>query len=134
MSSTVTPEIKEAMLLLLEEIPSITQVRKVFGISQSALARARESDPDFDQAIKMAKEEGYDLAEEEAYRRAVVGVDKPVFYRGEKCGDIREYSDTLLQFILRHNRPKIYNPGVKITAGDGEKVEFSFNIGSGGGE
>ena len=129
MNSTVTPEIKEAMLLLLEEIPSITKVRKVFGIKRSALQRAREADPDFNQAILDAKEEGYDAMEEEAYRRAVDGVPKPVFYRGEECGSVQEFSDTLLQFMLKHCRPKKFNPGVKVVTGDGEKVSFTFNIG-----
>lgn len=136
MSSTVTPEIKEAMLLLLEEIPSITKVRKVFGIKRSALQRAREADPDFNQAILDAKEEGYDIMEDEAYRRAVEGTIKPVFYRGEQVRDdegnptgVREFSDTLLQFLLKHCRPKKFNPGVKVAVGDGEKVSFTFNIG-----
>ena len=42
----------------------------------------------------------------EARRRAVKGTDKPVFQRGEQVGTIREYSDTLLMFLLKANKPE----------------------------
>ena len=32
-------------------------------------------------------------------RRAIEGVDKPVFYMGEECGYITEYSDTMLAML-----------------------------------
>jgi len=30
---------------------------------------------------------------------------KPVYYQGEQCGEVREYSDTLLIFILKARDP-----------------------------
>lgn len=44
--------------------------------------------------------------EDEAWRRAVDGVDKPVFYKGEICGYVREFSDRLLLAMMRANIPK----------------------------
>lgn len=136
MSSTVTPEIKEGILALLEECPSITKCRKVFGIKRAALTLAREKDPKFDQELKDAKADGYDLMELEATRRAVEGTIEPQFYQGEMITDVegnpagvRRYSDTLLKFLLTHCKPKKFNPGAKITVGDGEKVSFIFKIG-----
>ncbi|MHC5536960.1 hypothetical protein ACYOEI_01645 [Singulisphaera rosea] len=47
-----------------------------------------------------------DTLESEARRRALDGVEKPVFYRGQKCGAIREYSDALLMFLMKAARPE----------------------------
>ena len=44
--------------------------------------------------------------EAEARRRGVEGTLKPVFYKGEECGQVREYSDTLLIFLLKAHDPK----------------------------
>ena len=41
-------------------------------------------------------------------RRASEGTLKPVFYQGKMCGEIREYSDTLLIFLLKARRPETY--------------------------
>jgi hypothetical protein len=43
--------------------------------------------------------------ESEADRRAIEGTNKPVFYQGEQCGVIREYSDSLLMFRLKRLDP-----------------------------
>lgn len=135
--SKVTPDIKEAMLVLLQEIPSIMKVRKVFGISRSGLQRAREADEDFDQRIRDARADALDAAEDEAYRRAVEGTVKPVFYKGEQVRDekglptgVREFSDTLLQFILKHNRPRKFNPGAKVRIDGDSKLQFVFDLGN----
>ncbi len=39
-------------------------------------------------------------------RRAVDGVDEPVYQGGKKVGSITRYSDTLLIFLLKANRDK----------------------------
>ena len=41
------------------------------------------------------------VLEPEAIRRAVEGVEKAVYYQGEPVGTVREYSDTLLIFLLK---------------------------------
>lgn len=66
----------------------------------------------FKALYEQAREDAADLLEEEARRRAVNGVDKPVFYRGGRCGLIREYSDTLLIFLLKGKRPDVYRERV----------------------
>jgi len=126
-----TPEFKEAFVTLLSSLPNITACCKLLGIAVENIRRARVKDPEFDEAVKNAIEEGYDMLEEEARRRAVDGVDRPVFFQGEQCGVIREYSDQLLITLLKANRPKKYNPGVDIKFGakDGDKVKMTFNLG-----
>jgi len=125
-----TPEFKEAFIALLSSLPNITACCKLMDIAVENVRIARKRDPQFDKAVKNAIEEGYDMLEEEARRRAVDGVDRPVFFQGVECGKVREYSDQLLITLLKANRPKKYNPGVKIDfGGDGEKVKMTFNLG-----
>jgi DNA-binding transcriptional regulator YdaS (Cro superfamily) len=125
----VTEDFKESFLNMLEVLPNITAVCRLLGVSTKNLSKHRKADAEFEAEIKEAIERGYDMLEEEARRRAVDGVLKPVYYRGMKCGHIREYSDQLLVTLLKGYRPKRFNPGVKIEGGDGRKISMTFNIG-----
>ncbi len=61
-----------------------------------------------------ALEEGTDLLDAEARRRAVIGIDKPVFYKGEVVGSITKYSDSLLMFLLKAHRPQKFGDCGKV--------------------
>jgi hypothetical protein len=63
--------------------------------------------------------------EREAFRRAVVGVDKPMTVAGER-EVVREQSDRLLMFLLRARRPEIYGDR-QVLQHDG-RVEAAFDI------
>lgn len=41
-----------------------------------------------------------------ALSRALNGVARPVFYRGEQVGEWREYDERLTMFLLRYRRPQ----------------------------
>ena len=84
---------------------SVTQAAKVVGFSPSTLAQHRVDDRAFDAAWHEAIEAAADTLELEARRRAVDGVEKPIFWQGEEVGSVREYSDSLLQFLLKGNKP-----------------------------
>jgi hypothetical protein len=55
-----------------------------------------------------ALDEAVERMEREAMRRGVEGYEQPVYYRGRRVGKIKRYSDTLLMFLLRANRPEKY--------------------------
>ena len=57
--------------------------------------------------------EGVDLLEAEARRRAVTGVEKPVYYKGKVVGSTTKYSGKLLMFLLKAHDPK-FRDGVKV--------------------
>lgn len=78
------------------------------GYTLSSVREMRASDAGFDRRWKEAEELAVERMEAEADRRAVDGTDKPVFYQGERCGEIREYSDSLLIFRLKARRPEVY--------------------------
>ncbi len=58
---------------------------------------------------------GYATLESEANRRAVEGVEKPVgWHRGQPGGYVRDYSDTLLIFLLKGLRPEKYQERLEL--------------------
>jgi hypothetical protein len=93
----------------------VTAAAEYAGVSRAMVFRWRRDDPEFalrwDEALQM----GVDRLEDEAHRRAVHGVVRPVYQGGAKVGEIREYSDTLLLAILRGKRPEVYcRPDVNV--------------------
>lgn len=68
--------------------------------------------PEFKALFDQVAEDAIDLLEEEARRRAVDGVDEPVFHKGDQCGVIRKYSDTLLITLLKARRPLTFRDHV----------------------
>lgn len=87
----------------------VGRAAKSIGVSRRHLYRIRESDPEFRAAWIEAIEIGTGALEDEAVRRAMQGIDKPIFQGGRKVGTVREYSDTLLMFLLRARNPEKYS-------------------------
>ena len=74
------------------------------GSVRSALQRSGDN----------ALEEATDLLEAEARRRALTGIDEPVFYKGKVVGSTKKYSRPLLMFLLEAHRPQKFRDGVKV--------------------
>lgn len=70
------------------------------------LYKVRKQDEEFAEAWAEAEEAGTDILLGEARRRAVEGVDEPVFYKGEVVGYKRNYSDSMLMFLIKGKRPE----------------------------
>jgi hypothetical protein len=81
-------------------------------IGRTALFAWKKADAKFNDECLAAEEAGTDRLEDEATRRAVKGTLRPVFYKGEQVGSIREYSDTLLIFLLKARRPDKFKESV----------------------
>ena len=104
----LTDEIKDKFLDLLKKTGNISKSVKLIGISRMTVYSCRKRDSEFAAGWDEAIDEYVDALEAEADRRAVEGTLRPVFYKGEQCGEIREYSDTLLIFRLKALRPEKY--------------------------
>lgn len=78
------------------------------GLSRSTACEWRAADADFAERWAAALEVGTDALEDEARRRAMLGVETPVFYGGKDVGKVCKFSDTLLMFMLRARRPETY--------------------------
>jgi len=116
---------KKAFLAAFAEVGNITRAAELAGISRQAHYEWMKEDPDYPDLFKQADQQACDRLEQEARRRAVHGVGKPVFYRGEECGVVQEYSDTLLIFLLKGALPEKYKErGVtELTGKDGGPIE-----------
>lgn len=66
------------------------------------------SDAEYKSAFRSARREAIDRLEGEARRRAVDGVEEPVYQGGKQVGTVTRYSDTLLIFLLKGAKPRKY--------------------------
>ena len=105
---------KPAFIEALRATGSVTRAAKYAGRSRNQAYYVRRQSEDFAAQWDDALEEGTDLLDAEARRRAVTGTDKPVFYKGEVVGSITTYSDRLLMFLLRAHRPQVFRDGGKV--------------------
>jgi hypothetical protein len=103
-----TPEIAARFLEILAEGHTAAHAARRCRVSRSAAYKHREADEEFARAWKEAEQAGTEVMEEEARRRAVDGTLKPVYQQGVKVGTIREYSDTLMIFLLKGRKPETY--------------------------
>ena len=110
---------ERAFLSSMQENGNVSLACEAAGIERSTAYRARERFEEFAIEWDTALEIAADALEAEARRRAVSGTDKPVFFRGEECGVIREYSDSLLMFLLKAARPEKYRERHEVTGKGG---------------
>lgn len=92
----------------LRKLGNVAHSSKAAGIDRGSLYRYRARHPDFARRWQDAIDEATDVLELEARRRAVVGVERPVYQGGKLVGSVREFSDLLLIFLLKANRPEKY--------------------------
>lgn len=99
---------KQCFLRELAKGKSPAHAAQVAGLARSTAYLFRSQDTEFARQWLEASAEGVDRLEDEAYRRAVEGVKRPVFHGGKKVGEITEYIDILLVNLLRRRRPEVY--------------------------
>lgn len=108
------PVWQRAFLAALAETGIVAHAAKAAKVGTAAVYSLREVDAAFAEEWRLARESAADRMEKEALRRAVQGVNEPVFGSGGtgvgtvKVGTIRRYSDTLLIFLLKGIRPEKY--------------------------
>lgn len=101
---------KNAMIAALSKTGNVTVAAKAAKIDRTTHYQWLREDSDYAASVDDAMQSAADLLEEEARRRAFTGVEEPVFGRVAKdtdgqIGTIRKYSDTLLIFLLKGNKP-----------------------------
>jgi len=87
---------------------TIEQACKRAGYSRAVNQYWLKNDEAYAADFAEAKAARVEVLEDEAYRRAKTGTEKPVFYLGRECGRIAEHSDTLLIFLLKAANPAKY--------------------------
>lgn len=107
------PAWREVFLEKFAERANVSAACRVAGVARNTVYEERKSDPVFAKQFQAARAEAVERLEEEAWRRAHDGTEKPVYQQGTLVGHIQEYSDTMLIFLLKANKPKKYRDNFK---------------------
>jgi hypothetical protein len=140
---------QEAFLAALREMPVVQHACNAVGIERCTAYRARQASEDFAKAWEEAMEAGVDRAEQEAFRRGVVGFLEPVIDKGRLCFvyeryldednreqwrmkldendqpiplTVRKHSDALLAKVLSARRAAYRTERTELTGADGGPV------------
>lgn len=104
------PEKQIEFIEALAECGCVAEACRRVGMSDSSARRLR-SRPDavaFRRAWRTALAHATTRLSENAFSRAINGVRRPVFYKGELIGERVYYDERLTQFMLRHLDPATY--------------------------
>ena len=105
----LTPEkVAEFLDLLVMHGGNISAACEATDVPRRMIYEFESNDQEFATAFREAQRHGLEVLEDEARRRAFRGTTKPVFYQGIECGEIQEYSDTLMIFLLKGGMPEKY--------------------------
>lgn len=110
-----TNRAREKFIDTLRDSCNISESARAAGIARSAVYEWRDADAGFAQEWADAEQEAADKLEREAWRRAVDGVDKPISYQGEITATYKEYSDRMLEILLKAHRPDKFTDRSKLT-------------------
>lgn len=100
----LTDRTREKFLEVLRATCNVSEAARAVGISRTA-AYERRADAQFALAWDEAEQEAADRLEREAWRRAAEGTKKPIVYKGKITGHYVEYSDRMLELLLKAHRP-----------------------------
>lgn len=141
------PEAENRALTILAKGLSVTSAAAAAGVDRITLYAWRRDDinrraedfdpiatPDFASRWDDAIEQGTDLLEEEALRRAKDGVQKPVFgslgaQQGTGVvGHVQEYSDTLMVLSLKGRRPDRYKDRTEVSGDKDNPIHHTMEV------
>ena len=105
---------QKAFLAAYSQCGMVYMAARAAKVSKTAHYEWLKSDPEYANAFELAKEQAATALEDEAIRRARFGVRRPVLYKGkpvfvdgQPVYEI-EYSDTLMQLLLKGAMPDKY--------------------------
>jgi len=126
-----TAKKKRAFLEALKGCGNVTLACKLVGIPRMTAYGQRTVDPGFAAEWDSAVVEYAEVVlEPEADRRAVEGTERPVFYKGDECGSVREFSDLLMIFRLKALKPDVYRErqSLEVSAPGGGPVQIDAKV------
>lgn len=109
---------QKAFLEAYAQCATITHAALAAKIGRQTHYNWIKKDSEYRKAFAEAQHEASDALISEARRRAIDGTEKPVYYKGEVCGTIREYSDSLLMFLIKGDQPEKYRERYEFSGGD----------------
>lgn len=120
-----TPDVQRDFIHALAACGSVVEACRVVNRSASSAyrLRARPAAQAFRNAWNAAQATAYRQVLELAMDRAVLGIEQPVYHKGEQVGFKTTHSDRLLCYLLGHLRPE---GAVPKTAPDPEQQDFAI--------
>ena len=102
-----TPEKQIAFIEALAETACVEEACRRVGMTDTSAYRLRRRPIGalFREAWDAALDYGLHRLEQAALSRALNGVPRPVFHKGEQVGEWRHYDERLTMFLLRTRRP-----------------------------
>ena len=110
-----TAEKQIAFIEALAATRCVDQACRMVGMSDTSAyeLRNRPCGAAFRKAWDIALEAQLDRVEQLAVERAIHGVPRPIFHKGEQVGEYRHYDERLTMFLLRNRRPARYGKWIE---------------------
>ena len=99
---------RDAFLSALAETANVTGACRKAKLPRATAYQWKEADEAFAKAWDAALDVAADMLEDVAVQRATKGTLRPVYQGGVKVGTVREYSDRLLEVLLKAHKPGKY--------------------------
>lgn len=121
-------------LAAFEERGTVIQACRAAGVGRSTVYEERKRNQAFADAWAEVEEDTTEIMEREGYRRAVEGwIERQKFERNEAgelelVEQVRKFSDTLLIFLLKARRPKVYRERIEHSGPGGGPLEHRVNL------
>lgn len=100
--------LQKAFLAAYQESGNITAAAEMAGMDRRSHYDWMKNDSTYPDRFDEAHQVYVDSMEAEARRRAVEGIEVPIYYMGRKVGHKKIFSDTLLIFLLKGELPDKY--------------------------
>ena len=116
-----------AFIEALAETACVDEACRRVGMSDSSAykLRARPCGAAFRKAWDAALDYSLTRLEQAALGRALNGVARPIFHRGEQVGEWRDYDERLTMFLLRARRPERFGKWIERMLAPDPDNEFS---------
>lgn len=108
-----TDRAREIFLSVLRETCNVSEAARAANMGRRTAYEWRDADEAFAADWDDAEQEAADKLEREAWRRAVEGTDKPVTFQGAITATYKEYSDRMLEILLKAHRPDKFTDRLK---------------------
>jgi hypothetical protein len=103
---------KQAFLGAFARCASVTRAAEAAGVCREMHYEWLETDAEYAAEFETTRDQAAQVLEDEAVRRAYQGTVKGIYYVGQLCGVQREYSDGMLQMLLKGAKPEKYRERV----------------------
>lgn len=117
-----TDRARETFIETLRESCNVSEAARAAGIARRTAYDWRDGDAEFASAWDDAEQDAADKLEREAWRRAVEGTDKPISFQGVVTASYKEYSDKMLEILLKAHRPEKFVERSKLQVDVGQDL------------